>query len=333
MKEKAPVHGAFSSLFNMDFPRNMSNYGGYIILKKNIYHIGYERVSRRELLERLNIEDGFMLQHDRLHPVHTDKEEVAPECEQHQILVRYQHRPSEWITFSGTYQIQTREPIPWIDAPIEYHLFGEQLIPGNYRREKAPQARVPARTKLQITAIRDGIVYVMVPNHPSRRYEMKLEDARFARNFPTELEMRLQYYSFPPHPDILVDWLLQEGRKRGMITRLNGEHTERTAFEVWDDLRKEYSLSVSAAILAIKQALVVMDRAGVEADFPYPVRSADISSYSEEERDAFFSYQTVRAALAAVSALLTIDPMDQLQDHLLMDVMLEQQQSRRSSKE
>ncbi|WP_232699438.1 hypothetical protein [Brevibacillus daliensis] len=300
-------------------------------MKKCIYHIGYERVSKRELLERLEIENGFMIQHDRLQEGEEANQEGPPEKELHIILVRYQHRPSEWITFTGTYQILMLEPIPWIDSPIEYHLFGDELIPGNYRRERAPQARIPGRTKLQITAIRDDIVHVMVPNHPSRRYYMKLEHARFARHFPTEMELRLQYFSFPPHPDVLVDWLLREGRKRGMITRFNGEHTERTAFEVWDDLRKEYQLSVSSAILAIKQALVVIDRAGLESEFPNPNVLADISNYNEEEREAFFSYQTVKAALAAVSALLTIDPMDQLQDHLLMDIMIEQQQSRKHS--
>lgn len=204
------------------------------------------------------------------------------------------------------------------------------MIPGNIRREKAPQGRIPARTKLQIAAVRQDTVFVTVPGHPSRRYEMALAHARFAKDFPTELEMKLQVYAFPPRHDIFVDWLLKEGRKSGIITRPNQERVERSAFQVWDDLRQEYGLSVSAALLAIKQALIVLDRAGVETDFPYPVQErSDLSLFSETERDAFYSYQSVRCAMAAVAALLTVDPKDPLQDTLLMDIMLEQQINRR----
>ncbi|RNB53687.1 hypothetical protein AAFJ72_11840 [Brevibacillus gelatini] len=300
-------------------------------MKNRIYRIGYEWVSKRELLERLNLHDCILIEHKRLQPPPDDQDtELPPEKEVHAVLIRSQRRPGEWVTFNGLYEIQTREPIPWIDSPLEYHQFGTELIPGNIRREKAPQARIPARTKLQIAAVRQDTVFVTVPGHPSRRYEMSLAHARFAKDFPTELEMKLQVYAFPPRHDIFVDWLLKEGRKTGIITRPNQERVERSAFQVWDDLRKEYGLSVSAALLAIKQALIVLDRAGVETDFPYPVQErSDLSLFSETERDAFYSYQAVRCAMAAVAALLTVDPKDPLQDTLLMDIMLEQQLNRR----
>nr|WP_206529694.1 hypothetical protein [Brevibacillus sp. SYP-B805] len=283
------------------------------------------------MLERLQLTDCMLVEHKTVHD-EPDRwhEEIPPEDERHAILVRYQGRPGEWITFTGTYEILAREPIPWIDSPLEYHQFGVELIPGNIRREKAPQARIPARTKLQVAAIRGETVFVTVPGHPSRRYEMSLSHARFAKDFPTELELKLQVFAFPPRHDILVDWLLKEGRKSGIITRPNGERVERSAFQVWDELRREYDISVSAALLAIKQALIVLDRAGVESDFPYPLQDlSDLSSANEEEREAFYSYHTVRSAIAAVAALLTTDPRDPLQDLLLMDIMLEQQLRRR----
>ncbi|QRG65299.1 hypothetical protein [Brevibacillus choshinensis] len=300
-------------------------------MKNRIYRIGYEWVSKRELLERLLLNESALVEHKRLHPAPDDQEtEVPPEEERHKVLIRSQRRPGEWVTFNGMYEILEREPIPWIDSPLEYHQFGTELIPGNIRREKAPQGRIPARTKLQVAAVRQDTVFVTVPGHPSRRYEMLLSHARFAKDFPTELEMKLQVYAFPPRPDIFVDWLLKEGRKSGIITRPNQERVEKSAFQVWDDLRQEYGISVSAALLAIKQALIVLDRAGVETDFPYPVQErSDLSLFSEAERDAFYSYHTVRSAMAAVAALLTTDPKDPLQDTLLMDIMLEQQMNRR----
>jgi hypothetical protein len=300
-------------------------------LKNRIYRIGYERVNKRELLERLQLTDCLLVEHKWVMPDPSQwTEDLPPEQEKHAILVRYQGRPGEWITFTGTYEILSREPIPWIDSPLEYHQFGVELIPGNIRREKAPQARIPARTKLQVTAIRAETVFVTVPGHPSRRYEMSLSHARFAKDFPTELELKLQVFAFPPRTDILVDWLLKEGRKSGIINKPNGERVERSAFQVWDELRQEYGLSVSAALLAIKQALIVLDRAGVESDFPYPIQDiSDLSLANEAERDSFYSYHTVRSAIAAVSALLTTDPRDPLQDQLLMDIMLEQQLRRR----
>lgn len=299
-------------------------------MKQNVYRIGYDRVNKQELLERLQLSDCLLVEHKWLEPHNRQADDIPPEEERHAILVRYPHRPSEWITFSGLYEILAREVIPWIDSPLEYHQYGSVLLPGNVRREKAPQARIPARTKLEITAIRQGTVFVKVPGHPSRRYEMALEHARFAKDFPTELELRLQVYAFPPRDDILVDWLLAEGRKKGFITNANGERVERSAFQVWDELRLEYGLSASAALLAIKQALLVLDRAGLESDFPYPLQDlSDLSSSTPQERDAFYSYHTVRAALAAVSALLTDNPPEKLQDLLLLDVMLEQQQKRR----
>lgn len=300
-------------------------------MKNRIYRIGYEWVSKRELLERLLLHESVLVEHKRVFPPPEDTDaEVPPEDERHMVLIRSQRRPGEWVTFNGLYEIQTREPIPWIDSPLEYHQFGTELIPGNIRREKAPQGRIPARTKLQVAAVRQDTVFVTVPGHPSRRYEMSLSHARFARDYPTELEMKLQVYAFPPRPDIFVDWLLKEGRKTGIITRPNQERVEKSAFQVWDDLRKEYGISVSAALLAIKQALIVLDRAGVETDFPYPVQErSDLSLFSDAERDAFYSYQSVRSAMAAVAALLTTDPKDPLQDTLLMDIMLEQQMNRR----
>lgn len=300
-------------------------------MNNRIYRIGYERVSKREMLERLGLHDGYLLEHRQLPPDNgRHPEELDPEQERHAILVRYQRKPGEWIYFTGTYDITAREPIPWIDSPLEYHLFGQELFLGNMRREKAPQARIPARTKLQITAIRAETVHVMVPGHPSRRYEMSLSQARFAKDFPTELELTLQVHAFPPRQDVLVDWLLQEGRKSGIITRPNGERVERSAFQVWDELRQEYGISVSAALLAIKQALIVLDRAGVEPDFPYPIQElSDLSLANEAEREAFYSYHMVRSAIAAVAALLTTDPRDPLQDLLLMDIMLEEQRKRR----
>lgn len=300
-------------------------------MKHRIYRIGYEWVSKRELLERLMLEDCLLVEHKRLHPAPDDTEtELPPEEERHAVLIRSQHRTGEWVTFNGLYEILQREPIPWIDSPLEYHQFGTELIPGNIRREKAPQGRIPARTKLQIAAIRQDTVFVTIPGHPSRRYEMSLAHARFAKDHPTELELKLQVYAFPPRNDIYVDWLLKEGRKTGIITRPNQERVERSAFQVWDELRIEYSLSVSAALIAIKQALIVLDRAGVETDFPYPVQErSDLSLFSDAERDAFYSYHAVRCAMAAVSALLTTDPKDPLQDILLLDIMLEQQQNRR----
>ncbi|RNB88309.1 hypothetical protein EDM59_04040 [Brevibacillus nitrificans] len=300
-------------------------------MKNRIYRIGYEWVSKRELLERLSMNESALVEHKRLNPAPDDQDtEVPPEDERHTVLIRSQRRPGEWVTFNGLYEILEREPIPWIDSPLEYHQFGTELIPGNIRREKAPQGRIPARTKLQVAAVRQDTVFVTVPGHPSRRYEMSLSHARFAKDFPTELEMKLQVYAFPPRPDIFVDWLLKEGRKSGIITRPNQERVEKSAFQVWDDLRKEYGISVSAALLAIKQALIVLDRAGVETDFPYPVQErSDLSLFSESERDAFYSYQSVRCAMAAVAALLTTDPKEPLQDTLLMDIMLEQQMNRR----
>ncbi|TKI55241.1 hypothetical protein E8L90_07150 [Brevibacillus antibioticus] len=300
-------------------------------MKNRIYRIGYEWVSKRELLERLFMTDCILIEHKRMHPPPEDQDtELPPEKEVHAVLVRSQRRPGEWVTFNGLYEIQTREPIPWIESPLEYHQFGVELIPGNIRREKAPQGRIPARTKLQIAAVRQDTVFVTVPGHPSRRYEMSLAHARFAKDNPTELEMKLQVYAFPPRNDIFVDWLLKEGRKTGIITRPNQERVEKSAFQVWEDLRQEYGISVSAALLAIKQALIVLDRAGVETDFPYPPQErSDISLFNESERDAFYSYQSVRCAMAAVAALLTVDPKDPLQDTLLMDIMLEQQINRR----
>lgn len=300
-------------------------------MKNRIYRIGYEWVSKRELLERLLLTDSVLVEHKRLYPPPEDQEiEVPPEKERHTVLIRSQRRPGEWVTFNGLYDILEREPIPWIDSPLEYHQFGTELIPGNIRREKAPQGRIPARTKLKVAAVRQDTVFVTVPGHPSRRYEMSLAHARFAKDHPTELEMKLQVYAFPPRPDIFVDWLLKEGRKSGIITRPNQERVEKSAFEVWDDLRKEYGISVSTALLAIKQALIVLDRAGVETDFPYPVQErSDLSLFSDAERDAFYSYQSVRSAMAAVAALLTTDPKDPLQDTLLLDIMLEQQMNRR----
>ncbi|MED1745690.1 MULTISPECIES: hypothetical protein [Brevibacillus] len=301
-------------------------------MKHRIYRIGYEWVSKRELLERLQLTDCALVEHKRLAPAedHPDTESVTPEEERHAALVRYQKRPGEWITFNGLYEILNREPIPWIDSPLEYHLFGTELIPGSIRREKAPQARIPARTKLQVAAIRQETVFVTVPGHPSRRYEMSLSHARFAKDTPTELELKLQVFAFPPRQDILVDWLLKEGRKSGIITRPNQERVERSAFQVWDELRQEYGISVSAALLAIKQALVVLDRAGVETDFPYPIHElSDLSLSNDDERDAFYSYHAVRCSIAAVASLLTTDPKDPLQDILLVDIMLEQQINRR----
>lgn len=300
-------------------------------MKNRIYRIGYEWVSKRELLERLSMNDSSLIEHKRLHPKANDLEtEVSPEEERHTVLIRSQRRPSEWVTFNGLYEILNREPIPWIDSPLEYHQFGSELIPGNIRREKAPQGRIPARTKLQIAAIRQDTVFVTVPGHPSRKYEMDLSHARFAKDHPTELEMKLQVYAYPPRHDIYVDWLLKEGRKSGIITRPNQERVERSAFQVWDELRVEYGISVSAALIAIKQALIVLDRAGVETDFPYPVQErSDLSLFSEAERDAFYSYHAVRSAMAAVSALLTTDPKEPLQDILLLDIILEQQANRR----
>lgn len=300
-------------------------------MKNRIYRIGYEWVSKRELLERLSINDCSLIEHRKLYPKPNDlTTEASPEEERHAVLIRCQRRPGEWVTFNGLYEIVQREPIPWIDSPLEYHQFGSELIPGNIRREKAPQGRIPARTKLQIAAIRQDTVFVTVPGHPSRRYEMSLDHARFAKDHPTELEMKLQVYAFPPRTDIFVDWLLKEGRKTGIITRPNQERVERSAFQVWDELRQEYGISVSAALIAIKQALIVLDRAGVETDFPYPVQDrSDLSLFSEAERDAFYSFQSVRCAMASVAALLTKDPKDPLQDILLMDIMLEQQINRR----
>ncbi|WP_134683882.1 hypothetical protein [Brevibacillus migulae] len=296
-------------------------------MKNRIFRIGYEQVNKRELLQRLQLSDCLLVEHKRIPP--TDGE-LPPEAERHAILIRFQGRPSEWVTFTGTYEILSREPIPWIDSPLEYHQFGEELIPGNIRREKAPQARIPARTKLQIAAIRGQTVFVTVPGHPSRRYEMALSHARFAKDHPTELELTLQVFAFPPREDILVDWLLKEGRKSGIITGADGERLERSAFQVWDNLRQEFKISVSAALIAIKQALIVLDRAGVESDFPYPIQDiSDLSPSNQDERDSFYSYHTVRSAIAAVGALLSTDPQDPLQDHLLMNVMLESQLNRK----
>ncbi len=300
-------------------------------MKNRIYRIGYDCVSRRELLERLELRECLLVEHKRLPSEASEwEQEVAPEEERHMILVRYQSRPSEWITFTGLYQILAREPIPWVDLPFEYHLFGVELIPGNIRREKAPQARIPARTKLQVAAIRGETVFVTVPGHPSRKYEMSLGHARFAKDFPTELELKVQVFAFPPRPDIFVDWLLQEGRKSGVVTLPTGERVERSAFQVWDQMRKEYGISESAALVAIKQALIVLDRAGLETEFPFPNQEvSDLSAMTDAERDAFYSYHTVKASLAAVAALLTTDPRDPLQDLLLMEIMLEQQVNRR----
>jgi len=300
-------------------------------MKNRIYRIGYEWVSKRELLERLSLNDSSLIEHKRLHPKADETEvEVSPEEERHSVLIRCQRRTGEWVTFNGLYEIILREPIPWIDSPLEYHQFGSELIPGNIRRDKAPQGRIPAHTKLQIAAIRQDTVFVTVPGHPSRRYEMSLSHARFAKDHPTELELKLQVYAYPPRNDIYVDWLLKEGRKSGIITRPNQERVERSAFQVWDELRIEYGISVSAALVAIKQALIVLDRAGVETDFPYPVQErSDLSLFNDAERDAFYSYHAVRCAMAAVSALLTTDPKEPLQDILLLDIMLEQQTNRR----
>lgn len=300
-------------------------------MKNRMYRIGYDLVSRRELLERLDLRECLLVEHKRMSSGPSEwEQDIPPEQERHTILVRYQSKPNEWITFTGLYEILTREPIPWIDLPIEYHLFGEELIPGNIRREKAPQARIPARTKLQIAAIRGETVFVTVPGHPSRKYEMSLFHARFAKDFPTELELKVQVFAFPPRPDIFVDWLLKEGRKNGIVTLPTGERVERSAFQVWDLLRNEFGLSVSAALLAIKQALIVLDRAGLETEFPYHSQEvSDLSSMTDAERDAFYSYHMVKSALASVAALLTHDPKDPLQDLLLMDIMLEQQTKRR----
>lgn len=303
-------------------------------MKQGIYRIGYERVNKRELMERLDLSDCLIMEHKWITPGSSEKhEDIPPEQERHAVLVRFQEKPSEWITFSGLYEIVKRDPIPWLDSPLEYHLHGTELFPANIRREKAPQARIPSRTKLQITAIREGVVYVSVPGHPSRRYQVSLPYARFARDVPTELELKLQVYDFPPRTDIFVNWLLQEGRKSGFITQPTGERVQRSAFQVWDELRKQYSLSVSAAILAIKQALLILDRAGVTSeDIPYPLQDlSDLSQATEEERKAFYSYHAVQSALAAVSALLTTNPTEPLQDLLLMDVMLEQQIKRKRS--
>ncbi|MCK9906889.1 hypothetical protein MXD63_43720, partial [Frankia sp. Cpl3] len=97
----------------------------------------------------------------------------------------------------------------------------------------------------------------------------------------------------------------------------NLERVERSAFQVWDELRKEFGISVSAALLAIKQALIVLDRAGVDSEFPYPIHEmSDLSLSNDAEREAFYSYHTVRSAVAAVAALLTTEPRDPLQDIL-----------------
>ncbi|MFM1651007.1 hypothetical protein ACI7RC_02770 [Brevibacillus sp. B_LB10_24] len=298
---------------------------------KQTYRIGYEIVGKRELLARLGLSECLLVEHRPLSPDSSVlSEEIPPEEERHAILVRFQHRPGEWITFTGLYEIVQREPIPWINSPLEYHLYGMELLPANIRREKAPQARIPARTKLQVAAIRAETVFVTVPGHPSRRYEMSLAHARFAKDFPTELELKLQVYAFPPRQDVLVGWLLDEGRKSGFVTGMSGERLERSAFEVWDSLRKEYGISVSAALIAIKQALLVLDRAGLQLEFPQPSQGlSDLSLTTEAERDAFYSYHAVRSAIAAVAALLTTDPRDPLQDLLLLDVMLEQQVNRK----
>lgn len=300
-------------------------------MKHRIYRIGYDLVNKRELLERLQLTDCLLVEHKQLSPDPKHwAEDVLPEEERHVVLIRFQRRPSEWVTFTGLYEVLSRKPIPWIDSPLEYHLYGEELIPSNIRREKAPQARIPARTKLQIAAVRAQTVFVTVLGHPSRKYEMSLSHARFAKDIPTELELKLQVFAFPPRSDVLVDWLLKEGRKSGVITRSNQDRVERSAFQVWDELRQEYGISVSAALLAIKQALVVLDRAGVESDFPYPINElSDLSLSNAAERDDFYSFHAVRCAMAAVSALLTTDPRDPLQDLLLVDIMLEQQLKRR----
>jgi hypothetical protein len=300
-------------------------------MRQQLYRIGYDRIGRRELLARLGLSNCVLVEHKWLQQSDdVQREDISPDQERHAILVRYQHRPSEWITFTGLYDMISREPIPWIDAPIEYHLYGDELYLGNFRREKAPHARIPAHTKLQIASIRGETVTVTVPGHPSRRYRLSLGQARFAKAYPTELELKLQVFSFPPHGSILVDWLLEEGRKQGVVTLPNGDRVMRSAFQVWDELRQEYGISANAALLAIKQALVTLDRAGVENEFPYPIDgNPDLSSSTEEERNAFYSYHAVRTAFAAVSALLTTDPKDPLQDHLLMEIMLEQQLQRR----
>lgn len=300
-------------------------------MKNRIYRIGYDQVSRRELLERLELRECLLVEHKRLSTGPSEwEQDIPPEAERHSVLVRYESKPSEWITFTGLYEILNREPIPWIELPIEHHLFGVELIPGNIRREKAPQARIPAKTKLQVAAIRGETVFVTVPGHPSRKYEMSLHHARFAKDFPTELELKVQVFAFPPRPDIFVDWLLKEGRKRGIVTLPNGDRVERTAFQVWDQLRQELGISDSAALISIKQALVVLDRAGLETEFPNPKQEvSDLSAMTDEERDAFYSYHTVKAAMSAVAALLTTDPRDPLQDLLLMDIMFEQQLNRR----
>ncbi|MGD8191237.1 hypothetical protein ACQCN2_14755 [Brevibacillus ginsengisoli] len=300
-------------------------------MKNRTYRIGYEQVNRRELLERLELKECLLVEHKRLSTGPSEwEQDVPPEEERHAVLVRYESKPGEWITFTGLYEILNRDPIPWIELPIEYHLFGFELIPGNIRREKAPQARVPARTKLHVAAIRGDTVFVTVPGHPSRKYEMSLHHARFAKDFPTELELKVQVFAFPPRPDIFVDWLLQEGRKKGIVSLENGDRVERTAFQVWDQLRQELGMSDSAALISIKQALIVLDRAGLETEFPNPKQDvSDLSAMTDEERDAFYSYHTVKAAMSAVAALLTTQPRDTLQDLLLMDIMLEQQLNRR----
>lgn len=300
------------------------------MLKKTAYKIGYDKVTKRELLQRLDLHDCLLVEHKwKTSEPHPDSSDLYPEEQLHAILVRFPKRPSEWITFTGMYEIIEREPIPWLESPMEYHLFGAELIPGNIRREKAPQARIPARTKLQITAIRDERVYVTVPGHPSRRYELDLEYARFAKDFPTEMELALQVHAFPPRSDVFVDWLLTVGRKRGYLL-IDGERLERTAFQVWNQLRIEYGISISAALLAIKQALIVIERSGAEIGFPYPSQADSDNTYPlDSERDTTNPYQLVKAAIAAVAALLTIDPQDPLQELLLVDVMLEQQQQRR----
>lgn len=299
-------------------------------MKKTAYQIGYDKVTKRELLQRLGLQDCMLVEHRWLTPEQQqDSVHIAPEHQVHSILIRYPRRPSEWITFTGMYEIIEREPIPWIESPLEYHLYGTELYPANIRREKAPQARIPARTKLQITAIRDERVYVTVPGHPSRRYEMALEHARFAKSFPTEMELSLQVYAFPPRSDVFVDWLLAQGRKRGYLVK-EGERLERTAFDIWNELRCEYDTSTSAALLAVKQALLVLDRSGSEIGFPYPPQNeAALSEWMETPQDQINPYYTIKAAIAAVAALLTSDPRDPLQELLLIDVMLEQQQQRR----
>lgn len=89
-------------------------------MKNRIYRIGYEWVSKRELLERLYLNDCILIEHKRLQPPPDDQDtELPPEKEVHAVLIRSQRRPGEWVTFNGLYEIQTREPIPWIDSPLE----------------------------------------------------------------------------------------------------------------------------------------------------------------------------------------------------------------------